>query len=159
MLQPLPITTSSSTLISAFLSTLVTPSTTPSGPSLKSPAVPLPKTFQSLANPLPTTLPAYLSDLLDVHTLYNHENNNVAFLSRQIGREKAKHEGLVREREEENLRRKKQGLAELPSLPVEARGGTKEPSRLELMCLQGQVEGIAKGMGAEASAGLVRCYL
>lgn len=66
---------------------------------------------------------------------------------------------MIREREEENLRRKKQGLAELPSLPAEARGGTKEPSRLELMCLQGQVEGLAKGMGGEASAGLVRCYL
>lgn len=66
---------------------------------------------------------------------------------------------MIREREEENLRRKKQGLTELPSLPAEARGGPKDPNRLELMCLQGQVEGIARGMGAEAGAGLVRCYL
>lgn len=83
----------------------------------------------------------------------------MAFLSRQIAREKVKHEGAIREREEENLRRKKMGLAELPQLPQEMRGGTKEPSRLELTCLMGQVEGLARGMGGEAGAGLVRCYL
>ncbi|KAI9637150.1 uncharacterized protein MKK02DRAFT_45862 [Dioszegia hungarica] len=157
LLQSLPITTSSPPLLAAFLSTLVSPSTPSS--SLKSPSTPLPAAFQSLSNPLPTTLPAYLSDTLDALTLYNHEANNVAFLSRQIAREKTRHEGAIREREEENLRRKKQGLVELPSLPAEARGGTKEPSRLELMCLQGQVEGLAHGMGSEAGAGLVRCYL
>lgn len=51
------------------------------------------------------------------------------------------------------------GLSEFPSIAEEIRGGTKEPSRLEMVCLGGTVEGIAKGMAAEAGKGLVRAYL
>lgn len=158
MLSPLPVNISSPSLLSAFLSTLTAPSK-PQKPSLSSPAVPLPATFSALTNPLPNSLPSFLSDTLDSLTLHSHEANNVAFLVRQIGREKARHEGLIKDREDENVRRRKTGLPELPAIPAEVRGGTKEPSRLEMLCLQGQVDGLAKGMGAEAGKGLVRCYL
>lgn len=158
MLASLPMTITSPSLLTALLTTLTTP-IKPTQPSLTSPAVPLPPTFSALTNPLPTSLPAYLSDSLDALTLHSHEANNVAFLVRQIGREKGRHEGLIKDREEENVRRKKAGQTELPAIPAEVRGGTKEPSRLEMLCLQGQVDGLAKGMGAEAGKGLVRCYL
>ena len=111
-----------------------------------------------MSNPLPTSLPSYLSDTLDALTLHGHEANNVAYLQRNLVREKQRHEGLIKEREEENIRRKKQGLAELPSVP-EWRGGSRDPNRLELVCLGGMVDGLAKNMGAEASKGLVRAYL
>lgn len=78
---------------------------------------------------------------------------------RQIAREKSRHEGSITERNDENIRRRKQNLPELPVIGPEVRGGTREPNRLDLLCLQGQVDGLAKGMGAEAGKGLVRCYL
>ncbi|ORY26785.1 hypothetical protein BCR39DRAFT_540206 [Naematelia encephala] len=159
LLTTLPVNLASPTLIAAFLATLTASTSTAPKPSLATSSVPLPPSFSVLTNPLPTSLPAYLSDTLDSVQLHQHEANNVAFLMRQIGREKARHEGNIKEREEENIRRRKQGLPELPSLPAEMRGGTKEPSRLELLCLQGQVDALAKGMGAEAGKGLVRCYL
>jgi translation initiation factor 3 subunit H len=158
VLASLPITITSPSIISAFLETLTTPSA-PTSPSLASPSVPLPPTFSALANPLSTALPTYLRDSLDAIQLYNHEANNVAFLVRSMAREKAKHDQSVKDREEENARRRKQGMSELPALSAEMRGGTKDPSRLDLLCLQGQLDGLAKDMGDEAGKGLVRCYL
>lgn len=158
MLVTLPINVSSSPLVSAFLATLTTPAVS-SAPSLSTPSVPLPPSFLPLVNPLPTSLPEYLSNTLDALTLHTHEANNLAFMTRQIAREKAKHEQTIKEREDENARRRKAGQPELPTIASDFRGGTKEPSRLEMICLQGQVDGLAKSMGAEAGKGLVRCYL
>jgi translation initiation factor 3 subunit H len=158
ILSSLPITISSPSIISAFLESLTTPPA-PTQPSLSSPQVPLPPTFSALANPLSTALPQYLQDSLDSITSYNHEANNVAFLVRQMAREKAKHDQSVKDREDDNVRRRKQGLSELPALSSEVRGGTRDPSRLDLLCLQAQVDGLAKDMGDEAGKGLVRCYL
>lgn len=76
-----------------------------------------------------------------------------------MAREKAKHDQSVKDREEDNVRRRKQGLSELPSLSAEVRGGTRDPSRLDLLCLQAQVDGLAQDMSDEAGKGLVRCYL
>ena len=152
------INVTSPALIAAFLETLTTPQAT-TKPTLGSSSVPLPPNFAALSNPLATALPTYLHDSLDAITLYNHEANNVAFQVRQMAREKAKHDQTIRDREEENLRRRKQGLSELPSIPAEMRNGTKDPNRLELLCLQGQLDGLARDMGDEASKGLVRSYL
>lgn len=82
----------------------------------------------------------------------------MAYLQRNLVREKQRHDGLIKERDEDNLRRKKQGLAELPSIP-EWKGQNKEPNRLELVVLGGMVDALAKNMGVEASKGLVRAYL
>lgn len=159
MLSSLPVVISNPALLAALLTSLSTsaPSASSSS-SLLPPPVSLPKTFSNLNNPLPTSLPAYLSNTLDALTLHASENNNVAYLQRNLVREKQRHESLVKDREEENVRRKKQGLAELPSIP-EWRGGSKEPNRLELVVLGGMVDSLAKNMGVEASKGLVRAYL
>ncbi|WVO13668.1 hypothetical protein L204_101289 [Cryptococcus depauperatus] len=159
LLTPLPITVTSSSLTNAFLSTLSSPPLDSPAPSLYNPNIILPPSFSPLLNPLPGSLNNYLQNTLDSLTLHSHEQNNIAFLSRQIAREKTKHEQAIKDREEENVRRRKQGLSEFPSIPKEIRGGTKEPSRLEMVCLGGTVEGIAKGMAAEAGKGLVRAYL
>lgn len=158
MLTNLPVTITSSSLVGAFLATLTTPAVE-SRPSLSTPAVPLPPSFAPLVNPLPTSLPENLSHTLDGLTLYSHEANNLAFMNRQLQREKAKHEAMIKEREDENARRRKAGQPELPIISSEFRSATKEHSRLEMLCLQGQVDGLAKSMGAEAGKGLVRCYL
>ena len=50
------------------------------------------------------------------------------------------------------------GMGELP-LIGEFKGAAKDPNRLELVCLTGQVDSLAKNMGAEAAKGLVRAYL
>ncbi|OCF45604.1 translation initiation factor 3 subunit H [Kwoniella heveanensis CBS 569] len=162
LLSPLPITVTSPSLISAFLSTLSTsaPNARPSAkPSLDSPAVPFPPNFSALVDPTPSSLTSYLQNTLDSLQLHSHEANNIAFLTRQIAREKVRHEQAIKDREEENAKRRKQGLSEFPAISSEIRGGTKEPSRLEMICLGGMVEGLAKGMGAEAGKGLVRNYL
>lgn len=158
LLSTLPVNIANPALISALLTSLTTPEPSSSKPSLSTSNVALPRSFAALSNPLPTSLPSYLSDTLDALTLHGHEANNVAYLQRNLVREKQRHEGLIKEREEENIRRKKQGLAELPSVP-EWRGGSRDPNRLELVCLGGMVDGLAKNMGAEASKGLVRAYL
>ncbi|OWT39225.1 translation initiation factor 3 subunit H [Cryptococcus neoformans Tu401-1] len=160
LLTSIPIAVSSPSLVNAFISTLNTPSPSETSvPSLTNPSVPLPPSFAPLINPLPGSLTTYLQNTLDALTLHSHEANNIAFLTRQIAREKTKHEQAIKDREEENARRRKMGLSEFPSIPEEIRGGTKEPSRLEMVCLGGTVEGIAKGMAAEAGKGLVRAYL
>ncbi|WWC72822.1 uncharacterized protein I206_106786 [Kwoniella pini CBS 10737] len=158
LLSSLPLNVTSPALISAFLSTL-TASAEQVQPSLSSPSVPLPPTFSPLVNPTSTSLTSYLQNTLDSLTLHSHEANNIAFLTRQIAREKVKHEQTIKDREEENARRRKQGLSEFPTISAELKNGTKEPSRLEMICLGGTVEGLAKGMGAEAGKGLVRNYL
>lgn len=158
MLTSLPLEVASTPLVQAFLATLTTPAEAPK-PSLGGAQVPLPPAFQPLVNPLPHSLPEYLSNTLDAITLHNHEANNLSFMQRQIAREKANHERSIKEREDENARRRKLGQPELPIISSELRGGTKEPSRLEMLCLQGQLDGLTKSMGAEAGKGLVRCYL
>lgn len=157
LLNTLPTTISNPALLSALITSLTTPAPD-AAPSLTSPQTALPRSFAPLVNPLPTALPAYLSNTLDALQLHAHENNNVAYLQRNLVREKQRHEGLIKEREEENIKRRKQGLAELPQIP-EWRGGSKDPSRLELVCLSGQVDNLAKNMGVEASKGLLRAYL
>ncbi|TYJ56826.1 hypothetical protein B9479_002436 [Cryptococcus floricola] len=159
LLAPLPVKVASSALLDAFISTLSTPAPSASAPSLSSPSTPLPPSFSPLLNPLSTSLTSYLQNTLDALTLHSHEANNIAFLSRQIAREKSKHEQVIKDREEENVRRRKAGLSEFPEIGEEVRGGTKEPSRLEMVCLGGTVEGVSKGMAAEAGKGLVRAYL
>ncbi|WWC98415.1 hypothetical protein V866_005306 [Kwoniella sp. B9012] len=160
LLSPLPLTVTSPTLISAFLSTLTTPSSEPERTlSSASSSIALPPSFAPLVNPTSTSLTNYLQNTLDSLTLHSHEANNIAFLTRQIAREKVKHEQIVKDREEENIKRRKQGLSEFPSIPKEIKNPTKEPSRLEMICLNGTTEGLAKNMAAEAGKGLVRSYL
>ena len=93
-----------------------------------------------------------LEQITEAIDSYRTEEGNLAYLSRQIARERAKADNYVAKRKEENASRVAQGLAPLPEedvsrlfkIPV-------EPSRLESVLLLGQVDAYAKNLAAAAS--------
>ena len=90
---------------------------------------------------------------------YRTEEGNLAYLSRQIAREKARAENYVAKRKEENLARVAQGLAPLPEEDVARLFKIPaEPSRLESMLLLGQMDGYGRSLAGTASTGLVKMY-
>jgi translation initiation factor 3 subunit H len=90
---------------------------------------------------------------------YRTEEGNVAYLSRQIAREKLRAETYVAKRKEENARRVAQGLNALPEEDVSRLFRIPpEPSRLESMLLLGQVDAYAKSLESIAGTGLVKMY-
>jgi translation initiation factor 3 subunit H len=90
---------------------------------------------------------------------YRTEEGNLAYLSRQIGREKARAENYIAKRKEENVGRIAQGLAPLPEEDVGRLFKIPaEPSRLESMLLLGQIDGYGRNLGRTASTGLVKMY-
>jgi translation initiation factor 3 subunit H len=90
---------------------------------------------------------------------YRTEEGNLAYMSRQIAREKARAENYVSKRKEENAARVAQGLAPLPEEDVSRLFKIPlEPSRLESLLLLGQIDAYAKTMKGTTSAGLVRMY-
>lgn len=100
-----------------------------------------------------------LERIVDAVDHYRTEEGNVAYLSRQIGREKAKVEQHLAKRREENAVRVSQGLAPLPEEDVSRMYKIPpEPSRLESMLLLGQVDAYAQGLEVSASTGLVKMY-
>ena len=91
----------------------------------------------------------------------NHrtEEGNLAYLSRQIARERARAENYIAKRKEENVARVAQGLAPLPEEDVTRLFKIPaEPSRLESMLLLGQIDGYGKSLAEMASVGLVHMY-
>lgn len=90
---------------------------------------------------------------------YRTEDGNVAYLTRQIAREKVRAETYVAKRKEENAQRVAQGLSPLPEEDVSRMFKIPaEPSRLESMLLLGQVDAYAKSMESHAGIGLVRMF-
>lgn len=90
---------------------------------------------------------------------YRTEDGNVSYLTRQIGREKAKAENYVAKRKEENQNRVAQGLAPLPEEDVSRIFKIPaEPNRLESLLLLGQLDSLAKSLEKSASTGLVKMY-
>jgi len=87
------------------------------------------------------------------------EESNLAYLSRQIAREKLKAEQYVTKRKEENATRIAQGLAPLPEENINRLFKIPpEPSRLESMLLLGQIDGFSKSLASASSSGLVTMY-
>jgi translation initiation factor 3 subunit H len=87
------------------------------------------------------------------------EENNVAYLSRQITREKTKADAYLATRKEENIRRVAQGLPPLPEEDVSRLFKIPpEPSRLESMLLLGQIDSAAKNLEEATSTSLARVY-
>ena len=83
----------------------------------------------------------------------------MAYLSRQIAREKARAEAHTAKRKEENVLRVAQGLAPLPEDDVSRLFKIPpEPNRLESMLLLGQIDAHAKSLAEMSSAGLVKMY-
>ncbi|KAH0838363.1 hypothetical protein J3R83DRAFT_6643 [Lanmaoa asiatica] len=90
---------------------------------------------------------------------YRTEDGNVAYLTRQIAREKLRAETYVAKRKEENGQRVAQGLSPLPEEDVSRMFKIpSEPSRLESMLLLGQVDAYAKSLESLAGIGLVKMY-
>lgn len=90
---------------------------------------------------------------------FKTEENNLAYLSRQIGREKARAEQFMAKRREENAQRVAQGLVPLPEDDVSRMFKIPpEPSRLESTLLLGQMDAYAKTLEGTASASLVKMY-
>lgn len=100
-----------------------------------------------------------LEQIVEAIDSYRTEEGNLAYLSRQIARERAKAETYIAKRKEENAARVGQGLAPLPEEDVGRLFKIPaEPSRLESMLLLGQIDGYGKSLERSASSGLVKMY-
>jgi translation initiation factor 3 subunit H len=100
-----------------------------------------------------------LEQIVEAVDNYRTEEGNLAYLSRQIGREKARAENYIAKRKEENTARAAQGLAPLPEEDVGRLFKIPaEPSRLESMLLLGQIDGYGRSLGRTASTGFVKMY-
>ncbi|KAJ4486237.1 translation initiation factor 3 subunit 3 [Lentinula aciculospora] len=155
ILEELPLKIHTNPLLSAFLGEFsnVSPNTAPG-----SSASAIPPSFSVLdlnSGGLTQNL-EYVVDALDN---YRNEEGNLAYLSRQIARERAKADNYVMKRKEESAARVAQGLAPLPEEDVTRLFKIpSEPSRLESMLLLGQVDAYAKSLAETTSTGLVKMY-
>ncbi|SCV74902.1 BQ2448_7931 [Microbotryum intermedium] len=166
ILEEVPVTVHSSTLMTAFLSTLVTPSSSSAKGTSQSTSVPLDPlstysqlslpTSSSSTNPSPLTTP--LTALLSALETHQAHLSTLSFQSRQLGRDRARLESnpVIARRRVENEQRAKEGLPPLPLLPEEL--ALQEPSRLETMCALNAVQGAAKSLNQATGTGLVRSY-
>lgn len=100
-----------------------------------------------------------LEQIIDALDAYKNEEGNLAYMSRQIAREKSKADNYVAKRKEENATRVAQGLAPLPEEDVSRLFKIPtEPSRLESLLLLGQLDGYGKSLETNASSNLVKMY-
>ncbi|KAF8078545.1 translation initiation factor 3 subunit 3 [Lyophyllum atratum] len=100
-----------------------------------------------------------LEQIVEAVDNYRTEEGNLAYLSRQIARERARADNYVAKRKEENAGRVAQGLAPLPEEDVARLFKIPaEPSRLESLLLLGQIDAYGKSLAGTASTGLVKMY-
>ncbi|GBE78208.1 Eukaryotic translation initiation factor 3 subunit H [Sparassis crispa] len=156
---PLKIRTNA--LLSSFLGALSESTVSPvmgAKPSAASSSAALPPSFSAL-NLGTSSVARNLEHIVDAVDNYRTEEGNLAYLQRQITREKARAEAYVSKRKEENATRVAQGLAPLPEedvsrlfkIPV-------EPSRLESLLVLGKIDAYAKSLAETSSTGLVKMY-
>ncbi|KAJ7597115.1 translation initiation factor 3 subunit 3 [Mycena floridula] len=100
-----------------------------------------------------------LEQMAEAIDSYRTEEGNLAYLSRQIAREKARADSYVMKRKEENMARVAQGLAPFPEEDVSRVFKIPpEPSRLESLLLLGQIDAYAKNLTNTASTNLLKMY-
>jgi len=160
LLEEIPLKIRANALVSSFLGAL-----TKSAPSPLSDATAEAATISALP-------PSYsrldlgtagvtrnLEQIIEAVDNYRTEEGNLAYLSRQIARERARADNYVAKRKEENIARIAQGLAPLPEEDVTRLFKIPaDPSRLESMLMLGQIDAYAKGLANAASTGLVKMY-
>lgn len=150
----LPLQVRTSPLASAFLKTVLSPAASPS-------SAPAP-TFSNLALPAPSMHTRALDLLLDTLDQSKSEENNVAYQSRQIARERAKADSYLAKKKDENAQRIAQGLTPFAEpREEEVRALFKvplEPSRLDSIMLMGQVDAVAKEVELLQSVEIVKMY-
>jgi translation initiation factor 3 subunit H len=106
-----------------------------------------------------TGLTRNLEQIIEAVDNHRTEEGNLAYLSRQIAREKARADTYVTKRKEESAARVAQGLAPLPEEDVNRLFKIPaEPSRLDSMLLLGQIDAYGKSLEGTASTGLVKMY-
>lgn len=87
------------------------------------------------------------------------EEGNLAYLHRQIARDKARADQYVAKRKEENAVRIGQGLAPLPEEDIDRLFKIPaEPNRLDSLLMMGQIDAYAKALAGTSSTGLVKMY-
>lgn len=160
ILEEIPLKIRTNPLMSSFLRTLAEPSASPVADVSPESATTssLPPSFSNLD--LGTNgLTRNLEQIIESLDAYRTEEGNLAYLGRQIGREKSRADAYVSKRKEENAARVAQGLSPLPEEDVQRLFKIPtEPSRLESMLLLGQVDAFAKSLEGSASNGLVKMY-
>jgi translation initiation factor 3 subunit H len=160
ILEDVPLKIRTNALLSSFLDTLSEPLSSyviQKLPESTTTSV-LPPSFSSFD--LGTSgLTRNLEQIIEAVDNYRIEEGNLAYLSRQIAREKARADSYVAKRKEENAARAAQGLVALPEEDVNRMFKIPpEPSRLESMLLLGQIDAYAKSLEGTASTGLVKMY-
>ncbi|KAF5377587.1 hypothetical protein D9615_005335 [Tricholomella constricta] len=159
ILEEVPLKIRTNPLLSAFLDTVTQPDETlaeiESGLGTGSA---IPPSFARLDFGT-AGLTRNLEQIVEAVDNYRTEEGNLAYLSRQIARERMKADAYVAKRKEENATRVAQGLAPLPEEDVARLFKIPaEPSRLESMLLLGQIDAYGKSLGETASTGLVKMY-
>lgn len=160
ILEEIPLRIRTNALASAFLQRLAAPSS----PLYTSARVDEGETSAiapsfSVLDLGPSGLLRSLEQVSEAIDNYRTEDGNVAYLTRQIGREKVRAEQYVAKRKEENAQRMLQGLSPLPEEDVSRMFKIPaEPSRLESMLLLGQLDGYANSLERLAGLALVKMY-
>lgn len=165
--EELPVRIHTSALASAFLNLATKPRPTTNLESFASrsmstlpvPHAAIPVDFSHLTLGLPSAMIRNMEQVVEGLDSLRTEENNVAYLSRQIVREKAKADAYVATRKEENLRRVAQGLPPLPEEDISRLFKIPaEPSRLESVLLLGQIDAAARNLEEATSTSLARTY-
>ncbi len=157
ILEEIPIRIRTSPLLGAFLDTLSAPSVS-AEPSFAKPSSALPPSF-SVLNLGTNNVSKNLEQIIEAMDAYKTEEGNLAYMQRQIAREKGKADAYVAKRKDDNAARIAQGLAPLPEedvsrlfkIPV-------EPSRLDSMLLLGRIDAYSKTLEETSSTALVKMY-
>ncbi|KDQ16746.1 hypothetical protein BOTBODRAFT_129656 [Botryobasidium botryosum FD-172 SS1] len=164
ILEEVPVVVRSSVLLSAFLSKLTQSPAAPPLPSLGITSTStlsdsLSPTYSHLDLTSPTHLSRHMESIIDTLDLYKTEEGNLAYLSRQIARERTKADAYTAKRRDENAARVAQGMPPLPEEDVTRLFKIPpEPSRLDSMILLGQLDGYTKSLEASTGSGLVKMY-
>lgn len=154
IMEEIPIRIRTNPLLGAFINTLTTPS--PSSPPAAFAA--LPPSFAPLdLSPQSTT--TNLSTVLEALDEYKSEEGTLAFLMRNIARDRNRANEHIQKRKDENALRVSQGLAPLPEEDISRLFRIQpEPSRLKSMLLLGQIDAYSTSLATSASEGLVKMY-
>ncbi|KAJ6610094.1 translation initiation factor 3 subunit 3 [Mycena sp. CBHHK59/15] len=160
ILEEVPLQIRVNPLLLSFLGSLTktTPSPLPDSTPESATTSVLPPSFSALD--LGTTgLTRNLEQIIEAVDNYRTEEGNLAYLSRQIARERQRADNYIAKRKEENLARAAQDLAPLPEEDVARLFKIPaEPSRLESMLLLGQIDAYGKSLESTASSGLIKMY-
>lgn len=143
LFSELPIRITSSSLVTAFLSTLALPASSSS--SLLTSSALLPSNLAPLSLQLPSALTSSLEQTSKALDDYRREHDSLSYNARDIGRQKAKLDQLLASGVAEDEARR---IVRVPN----------EQSRLASLLLLAQVDEAAKGMAGAAGGGMARMF-